>query len=77
MPFRTLRGWGRRPCRVYSFDACIERWGEPDPDRLCLLLRIVLPVHARANDAACWELFTPRPLVVDEHGDLAVTMEER
>ena len=30
-------GWGAKKCRAYSFDACVARWGDPDPDRLAML----------------------------------------
>ena len=74
LPFRIVTGWGRKPSRAYSYDACVERWGAPDPDRLSLLLKIEL-VQITGDGAATWELLVTRPVVLDQAGDLATTME--
>ena len=73
LPHRTLKGWGRKPSRVFSFDACVERWGEPDPDRLCLLLTVTM-FQVTSKGSATWELITARPHVVGDDGVLAVDM---
>ena len=74
LPFRTVKGWGRKACRVYDFEACRARWGEPDPDALDLLLRLEL-IQIANRGGVRFELFTPRPVVVDHNGDLATSME--
>ena len=72
LPHVTVKGWGRKPCRAYSFDACAERWGEPDPDRLCLLATFHI-LQVTGAGGAVWELYVPRPTVLVD-GDLAVSM---
>ena len=74
LPYRIVTGWGRKPSRAYSFDACARRWGQPDPDRLCLLMTIEL-LQITGAGAATWELLVTRPVVLDQAGDLATTME--
>ena len=74
LPYRIVTGWGRKPSRAYSFDACVKRWGQPDPDRLCLLLKIEL-VQITGDGGTIWELLVTRPVVLDQAGDLATTME--
>ena len=75
LPYRTLRNWGGKPSRAYDFDTCRERWGEPDADRLDLLLRLTSYQLGR-EDAVIWEILAPRPVVLDESGDLAFSMED-
>lgn len=69
----TIKGWGRKPCRCFAFDACVERWGSPDPDRLSLLLCLSL-LQVTSEGAAVWELYVPRPRIAVGDDDLAVSM---
>ena len=69
----SVTGWGKAS-RAYSFEACRERWGEPDADRLCLLSRFDL-FQVTGEGGAVWELYVKRPAVVDSDGKLAVSME--
>ena len=71
---RRVEGWGGRPFRAYSFDDCRARWGEPDPDRLSVLLKVSVQQFT-SDGGAIWELYAVRPMVVDEAGELAVNME--
>ena len=69
----TVKGWGRKPCRAYSFEACRKRWGDPDPDRQSLLLCLSL-FQLTGRGAATWELYLPRPRIAVGDDDLAVSM---
>ena len=74
LPYRIVTGWGRKPSRAYDYASCCKRWGQPDPDRLCLLMTIEL-LQITGDGAAAWELLVPRPVITDQAGDLATTME--
>ena len=74
LPFRTLAGTGWQPCRVFRFEDCAARW-EPDLDRLGLLLKVSLLQLGRGG-AMRWEVYMPRPHVVDGDGELASGMED-
>ena len=74
LPHRTLRGWGK-PTRVYFFDACVERWGAPDDERLSMLMTVTA-YQIRSPGATLWEIMTVRPTVLDDDGDLAIHLEE-
>ena len=71
---RRVEGWGK-PFLAYSFEDCRARWGEPDAIRLALLLKIEL-LQIAGEGGAVWELIAPRPLVLDDGGNLAVDMED-
>ena len=75
MPYRRIRGWGRKGSRAYLFDACCDRWGSPDPDRLALLQTVSL-LQVSGKGGVIWELTTPMPVVLDQDGDLATTFEK-
>ena len=67
LPYRRVARWGAgRPARAYLFEACVARWGEPDPDKLAGLVRIEINQLSSAGPAL-WELLALRPLV--ERGD--------
>ena len=72
LPYRTVRGLGPKPCRAYEWDACCSRWGEPDPDRVVLLLTITA-YQMSSKGAAVFEILTPRPVVLDDDGRLATS----
>ena len=73
LPFRVVRtGWGAKKCRAYSFDACVARWGDPDPDRLAMLepgAQRVNQVDSRGGTA--WKLYAPLPTIEAEDGGFA------
>ena len=71
---RTLAGSGWKPCRVYDVDELSSRW-EADTDRLRLLLKVEIFQVLRTGGAV-WQVYMPRPAVVDGDGELAVTMED-
>ena len=75
LPFRTLHGWGRKASRAYLFDACRDRWGEPDADRLGMLLSIPT-LQVTSAGSVIWEVMVTRPVVQDGDGEMAVTMED-
>ena len=70
LPYRTVRNI-TTPGRAYMFDACVARWGEPDPDRLSLLLAIDV-LQGTGRGAAVFTIYTPRPVVLDADGELAI-----
>ena len=74
IPYLIVRTTGRKPTRAYSFAACVERWGDPDPDRLTLLLRLSL-TQLSDGGAATFDLITTRPWVENADGGLATSME--
>ena len=74
LAYRIVHGLGSKRSRAYDFAACVERWGEPDPDRLEGLLRIS-SLQVTAKGGAVFELLTPRPVVLDHAGDLSTDLE--
>ena len=72
---RRVEGWGSKPFLAYSFESCRARWGEPDANRLALLLKVEV-LQIAGDGGAVWELIAPRPIVVDDAGNLAVTLED-
>ena len=74
IPYLMVRSSGRKPCRSYSLAACAERWGEPDPDRLSLMLRLPL-LQITGAGGAVFDLIMPRPVIETADGDLAISME--
>ena len=74
LPFRFVKLPGRARWRAYSVASLIEILGEPDPDRLGLLLRVDL-LQVAGGSGAHWILFMPRPSVETEDGNLAVDLE--
>ncbi len=36
---RTVR-WGGKPFQAYEFESLRERWGDPDPDRLDMTVKV-------------------------------------
>ena len=73
LPTRRVEGWGGKPFLAYSYEACCARWGEPDPDRLAALLNVQV-LQITSAGSAVWEVIAPRPVVVDENGELAVNI---
>ena len=71
LPFVTIRGWGRKPSRAYSFAHCVGRWGDPPADRLALLLRLQL-TQITGSGGRTWEVMVIRPSVLTGDGELAV-----
>ena len=70
LAYRTIHGLGPKPMRGYLFDACVERWGEPDQDRLGFLVTVT-SYQVGKDVGAVWEILMRRPHVLDEGGDLA------
>ena len=64
LPFRTLRGAGRRPGRAYVWSALVARFGEPDPD-LMLRIEITRARQAFRGVLITWEIVRARPWVED------------
>ena len=76
--FRLVEGFGRRPTRAYLWSDLVKRWGQPDADRLDLLLKIdVLQIGELCAGSqpgtAVWTIYFPRPVVIDEAGNLATS----
>ena len=74
IPSVVLRTSGRKACAAYSFDACVERWGAPDPDRIALMVHVPL-MQTTGAGAAIFNLIMPRPMLETADGDLAISME--
>ena len=75
IPWRTVRGSGRRPTRGYLFDALVARWGEPDAERLALLVETT-SYQMTSEGAALWHVLSAAPYVEDSTGELAVDMKD-
>ncbi len=71
-----LKESGRKPCRLFSFKTLCERWGEPDDNRLAMLEIRELPMHITSDGGTVWELVSPRPMVVDQDGNMALELKE-
>ena len=74
IPYVVLRTSGRKPCAAYSLEACAERWGAPDPDRIALMVHVPL-MQTTGAGAAIFNLILPRPMLETADGDLAISME--
>ena len=71
LDFRLLSGLSPRPMRAYLLEACIERWGEPDRDRLALLRESRI-VQITSGGGIEWILYSPVLYVENAAGDLAI-----
>ena len=74
LPTRTVK-WASKPARAYLYTSLVERWGKPHPDRLGALLRLE-SFQVTSEGGAVWEILVLRPVVLDDAGDLAISMED-
>ena len=67
LAFRMLR-WNGKPCRAYDFDACVARWGRPDPHRITLLMTSE-SFQITGPTPVVYEILAPRPVVLDQENE--------
>ena len=74
VPVRRVKHLGPRTCNAYDLTACRQRW-PADPERLSMLARAEL-LQIDSRRSAIWNLYSIRPSVTDDDGNLATEFEE-
>ena len=64
-----------KPCRAYSWDWLVDRYGEPDPDAVRLLTVAVECLQIGAG-IAVWEVMFQHPSIRTADGSLAIDTAE-